>query len=511
VFAGVGAVAIAALIPNFPILHSGPWGYAIVWEIGAAALFVVAYGAVALAIVRPVRVRERRIEDFARGAATLLSGANETDHVDLLPDLQRSLPILINAARFAERTGPTSAFFDFIYREEIRQASYAYSLLRIIADPLFCQTLVTRAPWQIVTILRKISEERLYARAAEQFIRELAHQAILRDDAMMAREVGYHGFGTAPLLSDGLFSDPFILRYDPVDSFHLASDHVVTAALLKRFNSAAERSYLTLIEEHQTHHAQVAFSIASFYRTVFMRAYEIQRTGERDFLLTFQMHDAVRNAIKLADKLLASLSQPSYDALFVVNIQEHRSDVLETLVEIVYEALESIANEFKGIDDTFWHLAIDAFQKGFDSIVQQPDGMTPFQQRLALKIVDKLEDNMRGYYPAICRVLLSCIGPYQHQTAQLNRTAFNILKDAVYSELQRFPQLAASKPDKIADYLPDHVTYDAVTNRLAHTYHGGNPIITDLSTLNLGAVSLIDPTIRRALTDEERREATRAI
>jgi hypothetical protein len=137
--------------------------------------------------------------------------------------------------------------------------------------------------------------------------------------------------------------------------------------------------------------------------------------------------------------------------------------------------------------------------------------MTPFQQRLALKIVDKLKDNMRGYYPAICRVLLSCIGPYQHQTAQLNRTAFNILKDAVYSELQRFPQLAASKPDKIADYLPDHVTYDAVTNRLAHTYHGGNPIITDLSTLNLGAVSLIDPTIRRALTDEERREATRAI
>jgi hypothetical protein len=49
VFAGVGAVVIAALVPNFPILHSGPWGYAIAWEIGAAALFIVAYGAVVLA------------------------------------------------------------------------------------------------------------------------------------------------------------------------------------------------------------------------------------------------------------------------------------------------------------------------------------------------------------------------------------------------------------------------------------------------------------------------------
>jgi hypothetical protein len=512
VFAGAGSVLIAALVPNFPILHSGPWGHAIVWEIGAAALFVVPYGAVALAIVRPVRVRKRRIGDFARGAATLLSAANETDHVDLLPDLQRSLPVLIEAAGFVEHPGPTSAFFDFIHRDEIKQASYAHSLLRIIADPPFCQTLVTRAPWRVVTILREISEKRLHARGAEQFIRELAHQAILRDDAMMAREVGYHGFGTAPLLSDSLFSDPFILRYDPLDSFHVASGDVVTAALLKRFNSAAERSYLALIEERHIYHAQVAFSIASFYRTVFMRAWEIQRTGERDFQLTFQMHDAVRNAIKLADKLLASLLQRSYDALFVANVEQHRSDVLETLVEIVYEALESIANEFKGFDDAFWHLAIDVFHKAFGSVARQPDGITPFQQRLALKIIDKLEDNMKGYYPAISRVLLSCVGPYQTSAPQPNRTAFNILKDAVYSELQRFPQLARVKPDQIADYLPDHVTYDTATSRLTHTYRSGTPpTITDLSALNLGAVSLIDPAIRRLLTDEERRNATEAI
>jgi hypothetical protein len=142
VFAGVGAVAIAALVPNFPILHSRPWGYAIVWEIAAAVLFVAAYGAVALAIVRPVRVRERRIPDFARGAATMLSAASEIDHVDLLEDLRRSLPALIKSAEFGEGLRSASAFFDFIYRAKIERSSYAHTLLRIIADPLFCGTLV---------------------------------------------------------------------------------------------------------------------------------------------------------------------------------------------------------------------------------------------------------------------------------------------------------------------------------------------------------------------------------
>src|SRR5437879_6128070 len=48
VFAGVGAALIAALVPNFPVLHGGPWGYAVVWEIVAFVLFAIAYGAVGL-------------------------------------------------------------------------------------------------------------------------------------------------------------------------------------------------------------------------------------------------------------------------------------------------------------------------------------------------------------------------------------------------------------------------------------------------------------------------------
>ncbi len=198
----------------------------------------------------------------------------------------------------------------------------------------------------------------------------------------------------------------------------------------------------------------------------------------------------------MANKLLASLDADQYQALFVSDPKVYRSDVLETLVEIVYEALAAVSNRFKGVDDAFWITVIETVLKGFPPHGAQPDGMTPFQQRLALKLIDNLRDNMRGYYPAICRVLLAWVGAYVHESQQPNRTAYIILKDAVYFELQQFPQLAARKPDKIANYLPDNFTYDIATTDLVQTYRDGKQAVTRLSTLNLAAVSLVAEDIR---------------
>jgi hypothetical protein len=379
VFRGVAAVVLAAILPNITSLHGGPWGYPVNWEILATLLFAMAYGSVVIAIVRPVRARPGRLSDFAKQAATLLSSANEQDHIDFSSDLELSLPTLIREASFLDDLPlETSAFFDFIHRDTLERASYAFSFLRIVADPTFCETLVKRLPWRVVFMLRKISEDQLYSDGAVQLIRELAHQAILRDDGMMAREIGYHGFGSAPLLSDALFSDEFILeRYNPF-SFGVDSE-VVTPQLLQRFNSAAERCYTTLIETGIVYRCQAAFNIQSFYRSVFMmKALELQKAERRDFNLRHEMHNSVELAIKMADKLLASLDTDQYQVLYVDDPAAYRSDVLETLVEIVFETLAAISNQFKGADDIFWMIAIRAFLEGFPPHGQQPDGMTPF-------------------------------------------------------------------------------------------------------------------------------------
>lgn len=193
VFVAVGLVLLAAVLPNIAITHSGPWGYAENWEILAALLFSLAYAAVVIAVIYPANVRPSRLPEFCQHAANLLSSANEQDHIDFARDLARSLPTLITAASFLDALRNTSAFFDFIDRDKIQRAAYASSFLRIIADPAFCETLVKRLPWRVANMLLTISTQRLYAVGAEEFIRSLAFQAILRDDSMIEREVGYHG------------------------------------------------------------------------------------------------------------------------------------------------------------------------------------------------------------------------------------------------------------------------------------------------------------------------------
>jgi hypothetical protein len=507
VFAGGGATAIAAIVPSISYLHSGILGYAIVWELVATALFSFAYVTVALAAVRPIRVREHRLEDFARGAAKLLSAANEADHVDFLPDLHKSLPVLIECARFIEGRHETSAFYDFIHRDRIRQASYAVTLLRIIADPNFCKTAVGRAPWAVASVLRLIAEKKLFAHSAQPFVQELAHQAILMDNGMVDRETGYHGFGTAPLLSESLFSDSFIVEnYDPL-SFYLDS-RFVSAAILKRYNHAAELALAALLDRERGSFGRVhaANSIGTFYRMAFMKAREVQLSKDYDYDFVHQYDTAIRNTVKTAMRYLASLSPEAYEMQFV-NDDKDRYDFLEPLVDIVYEGLSNVSNEFVGSRDRFWSVAVDVIHRGFSAIGAEPDGMNPFQQRLAIKIVKKVQDNMEGWYPAICRPLLSYMTPYQRKSDQPNPTAYNILKNAVFYELKRLPKLAAEHPEKVASFLPDDVRYERSTTELIRTYSDGVTEATKLKTLRVKQISLIDPTLWRPLTDEEVRRA----
>lgn len=513
IFSAVGMTVIAALVPSFPILHGGPWGYPIVYEVLAALLFVVAYGSVAIAVTRPIRVREKQVELFSRYAARMLSEANESDRVDLLPDLQFSLPRLIKLASFIEGRRNVSDFWLFIHREKVWQAQYAVSLLQILSDPHFCNSVVVRAPWTVAKLLTDIADKELHAYSAERLVQELALQAILSDNSIMTREIDYQGFAEAPLLSQALFSEPFIIEYyNPLDNFNFLRDDQINGSVLKRFNKAAVRCYECVIQERQWFHPpQVVFSIKSFYWTAGLEAWRLHDRDAVDVDFSIEFGRAAKNAIALANRLMATQEEHSYNAMFVTEPERFRHDALEPLVEIVFNALCHISKGFTGSDDPFWHVAIETMIEAYNPIGEQPDGLTPFQQRLTLKLLDKLKDNMNGFYPAVCRVLLSTVGPYQGNAVQPNLTAFNILRNVMYRELKRLPDLATGEPEKIQDYLPDTTTFDSDKGTLTHTYARGEQHVTDLNTLEVIDIDLIDEAHRRALTDEEREAAERNI
>ena len=106
---------------------------------------------------------------------------------------------------------PISAFYLFAHRTELERASECCrSLLRLLADQKLCSVLVCECPWQAAAIVRKISELELHVKQAEPFVQELGRQAICNQNGVMAREIGYDGFGGAPVLSQSLFQEPFI-------------------------------------------------------------------------------------------------------------------------------------------------------------------------------------------------------------------------------------------------------------------------------------------------------------
>lgn len=505
VFLPVGCTAVAALVPQLTFLHYTIFGYALFWELLATVLFGLAYLAVVLAIVRPVKVSERSISSFARGAANLLSSASEGDHVDFLPDLSKSLPRLVMSARFVEHDahfGEWSAFYEFTHRERIEQGHFAHNLLRILADSAFCRSLVTRVPWQVASVLQSLGEGRIYARSAEVFIQELSRQALLNDDGMIAKEVEYFGFGSAPVLSDSLYGDPYIVdRYDPLGGVYGFGQ--MGGPLLKRINFAARCCLETLIA-HRLSDSSSAASIKRVYESAFHHVGQIRDSGERDFDFSFEMIQAVRQVGQLAARMQASFSQRAYDHAFLEKPDEHRYDGLQGLVDIAYGAVAAVANDFKGTSDPFWSLCPEFFRL-FEPYGTVPNGMTPFQQRLALKLVDDVAENMKGYYPATTRVVLLGLGPYGRRR-QPNASAFSLLQDAAYQQLRLLPKLAASAPEKVADYLPPSVTYEVDTKTLTWTYRAGSTASTKL-TSRFRRVSLFDPAHRRGLTPDERTAA----
>ena len=132
------------------------------------------------------------------------------------------------------------------------------------------------------------------------------------------------------------------------------------------------------------------------------------------------------------------------------------------------------------------------FHDIFPSFGDQAVGLDPLQQRLAIKLVDKLRENMKGYYPSISRVLLAVIGPYDRREQITKAMPAGIIREAVYKELQKLKDLHTAKPDKFEDYFPPQIRYDAATDSLTFTYRFGDALTTNLGSLDLDEVSLID-------------------
>jgi hypothetical protein len=517
IFAGFIFVLFATVLPSLPLPRDYFWAYPIFWEIMAGIVIAGTYGFASLIILRPVRLRNSNLIPFVRASGKLLSEAKDEDRIEFSSDFYHNVEKLFKCARswhVAEghataveferlrRIGakpvitgrpPISAYYLFAHRKELEKASYACLLLRLLADEKFCSVLVSECPWQTAAILRKIGELRLHVGQAEPFIQELGRQAITNNNSMMIRETGYFGFGDAPQLSESIFQDPFIVKaYRPLGKLTFDFKNQVIESYISRLNKAASMMLGVALEHYGYWNAEFMWDVKRAYETLSHKLGWSQTRLGNDEYPESEWHRGIQALYRDLLKSFNNIDEKSYHILFDDGTDQYRSELVHVIASIVFESLSSIANGFSDFNGRFWHHCIGVIHDIYPFHDGGPEGLNPLQQQLAIQLIAKLKDNMNGYYPSISKVLLATIGPYEQHPNLTHRTAYAILRDAVYKELQNLLVLYERKPEKISDFLPANVTYDHKSKTLTHEYFGGQKAVTNLDDLLLPEIDFRD-------------------
>lgn len=498
VFFSTLSIFISALLPNIDIPRDIILSYPVFWELIGGFIYLISIFSLAYAFLKPARIRLNNYRRFVQAAAELLAHAEERDQSDFANDLRKNIRRLISASNFLRGERRWSAFYIFRYRKKISQAESSAALLQLISEPKFCGTLVHRRPWDTASMLQQISSEQLFSGEAKNFIQEIGRQAIILPSSMMEREISHTGFRVVPFLTEAIFADRFIGRfYQPLQGLRYDDFRIVNANKMKRLNHAVTTTLRLALEENEFSDNRNLSRIEEHYEIVIRTIKQNQNTVTPDPDLITDIHFFLQDIIDVTEANLNEIEHSRRESLYADPENNRDYNLLDQVSEIIFGVIKAISNDFKGHEDSFWFLAIGIMQNAFPKFGNQPAGMSPLQQRLAIKLSKKLSKNMEGWYPSVSRVLLATIGPFDQTKKKRSYSAFSILERAVYAELRKFPSLYANDPKKAEDFLPQNVRYDAKRATLIHRFSGGSERRTVLRKLNLRPVDLAAKVNRR--------------
>ena len=503
VFAGGIMVLWAGLVPQTGIVGLPLLGYPIFWELCAGVLFFGALGALAWPTMSTARCRRGQIRRFVQAAAHFLAHADEIQRTEFASDLRHNAKRLAEAANFGGSHRNTSAFFDFVHQRRLEDRAYAEGMFRLCADEQFCTTLVSKCPWDTAAILHEFATHpvRRHSSSCTTFVQKLARQAVLCPTSMMGREIGYTGFVAAPVLSQALFATNAInWHYQPLRGLTFFDLDEISGEVCRRYFHALEAQLTIVLDREDYWNDSSLGSLAEQLRWL---AYQANRQARADAAkreAVVELQHGLQSAIRLTREHLRKVQPELHSQLFLQEGQDDRT-VLHEISEAVTETFNAFANDFavetNSWDDPFWIAAMQLLGEVFGRWGDLPEGVDPLQQRVAQKLIDKVQENMRGLYPSVTKVLISAIGPYR-QGPEINpQTAFGLLKEAFYQELKRLPDLQRLKPEVAARMIPRGTRLDLDRSSLVHLYRGGEEHVTDLRALDIPPVSFTNPAVRR--------------
>ena len=486
--AGLGfiCVVIAALVPWLPETVPSLIRAPLVWELAGASLYAACYTALGWVYIFPARANARSITQYVRAGSNLLASASEEDRVEFAADILANIKKLIKIAD-QPPGAPSKSWFPFRpAKGEGESSAYSESFLRLLADPVFCKTLVIHLPWDAARLLKAFSEEKPKSQVGRVFVHQIIREWLLSAEMRGVSDIDWRTFSDAPEIADAAFGDTYLNRhYLPWESLSASDFHKIDAPLMERIEHASKLT----IEDH----VRDRFSYQSYNTARLQENFEI--LSRQIFLLKKTEPDitpcanilgrSIKTIVEATRRYCRSAEGEDGKALFASGDTVSGFSALDSIAELVISVLENTAHEFGGFEDKFWPMAREIWDATLPRFGTQQEGMDALQQRVTLKLIEKTRENMEGWYSPLPRLALAIIGPYAPKGESSERTAFKICRDMFYRELKAYPAFYEKDPERAKTFLPNNVRYDPATSVLIHVYSFGQEDHTNLNALDI--------------------------
>jgi len=486
--AGLGfiCVVIAALVPLLPASVPSLIRAPLLWELAGATLYAMCYTALGWVYIFPARAGVRSITQYVRAGSNLLASASEEDRVEFAADILANIKKLIRIADQPPGAKNRLWFPTRRAKGEGEPSAYSESFLRLLADPVFCRTLVIRLPWDAARLLKAFSEEQPKTQVGRVFVHQIIREWLLSAEMRGVSDIDWRTFSDAPEIADAAFGDTYLNRhYLPWESFSASDFAKIDTGLMDRIEHAAKLT----IEDH----VRDRFSYQSYNTARLQENFEI--LSRQIFLLKKAEPDiapcanilgrSIKTIVEATRKYCRSEESSDGKALFASGDTVAGFSALDSIAELVISVLENTAHEFSGFEDKFWPMAREIWDATLPRFGTQQEGMDALQQRVTLKLIEKTRENMEGWYSPLPRLALAIVGPYAPKGETPERTAFKICRDMFYRELKAYPAFHEKDPERAKTFLPNNVSYDPATSELIHRYSFGQEDHTNLNALEI--------------------------
>ncbi len=493
--AGIGFLSIvtAALVPLLPEAVPAVIRMPLIWELIGASLFAACYTALGWVYIFPARVSSRSVTQYVRAGSNLLASASDEDRVEFAADILANIKKLIAIADQPPGAQSKSWFLAHREKGEGETSAYSESFLRLLADPVFCKTLVVRLPWDAARLLKAFSEAQPKTQVGRVFVHQLTREWLLSAETAGVGAIDWRTFSDAPELADAAFGDTYLNRhYLPWESLSASDLTKIDTGLLERIERAAK---LTIDD-----HVRDRFSYQSYNTARLQENFEI--LSRQIFLFKKTEPDitpcanilgrSVKYIVETTRTYCRSAKGTDGKALFASGDTVSGFSALDSIAELVISVLENTAHEFGGFEDKFWPMAREIWDATLPRFGAQPEGMDALQQRVTLKLIEKTRESMEGWYSPLPRLALALIGPYAPKGETADRTAFKICRDMFYRELKAYPAFQQGDPERAKTFLPNNVRYDSATSELIHRYSFGQEDRTNLNALEIASEPLAE-------------------